>query len=290
MRNYYHYCSKGLETAILFKDTAEFIAGVNRIAVCFLLSALAGKSVKILSFCLMDNHFHFILYGEEQDCTDFADRYKKLTLMWISHHRGAPLGVEILVDHWPISREKVHEKIAYLHRNPLAAGFRQVPYFYRWSSASLLFASRPDIINGMTMATQLSKRNKEKIFSTRVDIPEDWLIDKYGMIWPGCFVDIQLAERQFPSVGSYMFDMNNGNIDKECDREMLSESIMLPDGDVLKKAETLANNLFGIHEISGCGLAERISLATLLKKEMGCNSKQLGRIFNLKPSEIKLII
>lgn len=290
MRNYFHHCSKGLETAVLFKDTAEFIAGVNRIAVCFLLSALAGCPVKILSFCLMDNHFHFILYGEEQDCVDFANRYKKLTLMWISRHRGAPLGAEILVDHWPIPLEKVHEKIAYLHRNPIAAGFRQVPYFYRWSSASLLFAARPDIVEGMTMASQFSAAKKERLFSTKVDIPDNWLIDRGGMVWPGCFVDIQLAERQFQSVGSYMFDMNNGHIDKECDREMLSGSIMLPDGDVLKKAESIADNLFGIREIAGCSLAERISLATLLKKEMGCNSKQLGRIFNLKPGEIKLII
>ena len=97
-------------------------------------------------------------------CKDpvFLPGYKKLTLMWISRHRGAPLGAEILVDHWPIPLEKVHEKIAYLHRNPIAAGFRQVPYFYRWSSASLLFAARPDIVEGMTMASQFSAAKKRK--------------------------------------------------------------------------------------------------------------------------------
>lgn len=290
MRNYFHFCSKGLETAVLFKNTAEFTAGINRIAVCYLLSALAGKPVKILSFCLMDNHFHFILYGEEQNCVDFINRYKKLTLMWISRHRGTPLGEEIILGHWPIPREKVHEKIVYLHRNPIAAGFRQLPYFYRWSSASLLFSNRPDRLEGMTQASQLSAAKKERLLFSRVIIPDNWLIDKDGMVWPGCFVDIGLAEKQFQSVGGYMFEMNNGNIDKECDREMLSGSMMLPDGDILKKAEILANNLFGIRDIAGCSLAERISLATMLKKEMGCNSKQLGRIFNLKPNEIRLIV
>ena len=158
--------------------------------------------------------------------------------MWISKHRGVPLEEEVLVDHWPIPWEKVHEKIAYLHRNPIAAGFKQVPYFYRWSSASLLFSGRPDILDSMTKASQLSAAKKERIFYSRVEIPDNWLIDKDGMVWPGCFVDIRLAEKQFQSVGSYMFDMNNGNIDKEC------------------------------------SLAERISLATMLKKEMGLSLPQ----------------
>lgn len=290
MRNYFHYCSKGLERAVLFKDTVEFIAGVNRIAVCYLLSSLAGKPIKIISFCLMDNHFHFVLYGEEQACSEFVDRYKKLTLMWISKHRGVPLEEEILVGHWPIPWEKVHEKIAYLHRNPIAAGFKQVPYFYRWSSASLLFSGRPDILDSMTKASQLSAAKKERIFYSRIEIPDNWLIDKDGMVWPGCFVDIRLAEKQFQSVGSYMFDMNNGNIDKECDREMLSGNIMLPDGDIIKRAESLADSLLGLNNLNECSLAERISLATLLKKEMGCNSKQLARVFHLKPHEVKLIV
>ena len=238
----------------------------------------------------MDNHFHFVLYGEETDCTAFVDRYKKLTLMWISSHRGVSLGEEIEVGHWPISRDKVHEKIVYLHRNPVAAGIKQLPYFYRWSSASLLFSGRPDIPEAMTRASGISASKKAKLVSSRVAIPDNWLFDKDGIVWPGCFVDIKMAESQFQSIGSYMFEMNNGNIDKECEREMLQGSIMLPDGDVLKKAESLADNLFGIQEIAGCSLAERISLATLLKKEMGCNSKQLGRIFNLKPNEIRLIV
>lgn len=290
MRTYYHYCSKGLESAILFRDTSEFIAGVNRIAVCLLLSIIAGKPLKIISFCLMDNHFHFILYGEESDCTEFIERYKKLILMWICRHRGSSLGAEIELGHWPVPREKVHEKIAYLHRNPVAAGFRQLPYFYRWSSAPLLFSGRPDIVEGMTMASDLSAAKKARFVSSRVEIPDNWLFDKDGMIWPGCFVDIQMAERQFLSLGSYMFDMNNGNIDKDCDREMLAGSIMLPDGDVRSKAENLSERMFGVRTISECNLAERISVATMIKKEMGCNSKQLARVLGLKPGEVKLIV
>ena len=290
MRNYYHYCSRGLEREILFKDTLEFIAGINRIAVSFLLSSMSGRRIKILSFCLMDNHFHFVLYGEDADCTAFVDRYKKLTLMWISSHRGVSLGEEIEVGHWPISRDKVHEKIVYLHRNPVAAGFRQLPYFYRWSSASLLFSKRPDIIESMTMASGISASKKAKLVSSRVTIPDNWLFDKDGMVWPGCFVDIQMAESQFQSLGSYMFEMNNGNIDKEYEREMLQGSIMLPDGDVLKRAEMIADSLFGVTNVEECGQAERICIATMLKKELGCNSKQLARIVKLKPHEIKTIV
>lgn len=290
MRNYYHYCSKGLEADILFNSVTEFIAGVNRIAVCYLMCLTAGHTVRIISFCLMDNHFHFLLYGEEDHCTEFINQYKKLTLMWIKTHQGRFLNGEIIIGHWPVSRDKLHEKIVYLHRNPYAAGMKTLPFFYRWSSAGLLFADRKEQVKDLIKAADLSAERKRKYMHSRVEVPSHWLFTEDGMVWPGCFVDSEFAEKQFASVGSYLFEMNNSNIDKECEREMLSESMMLPDGDVLARAVALSEDLFDKKSIESCNKGERVSIGVILRKEMDCNHKQLARVLKLNPSEVKLVI
>ena len=290
MRIFLNCCSKGLETDILFKSPIEFIAGINRIAVCILLCLAKGMTVSVISFCLMDNHFHLLLYGEEEHCIHFLNLYKKLTLMWIATHRGAPLNGEIVLGHWPVARDKVHEKVVYYHRNPFAAGLKVLPYYYKWSSAGLLFADRKEQMKGLTKASDLSAECKKRYMYSRVEVPDNWYFTEDGMVWPGSFIDIDFLERLFQGPGSYMFEMNNSNIDKECEREMLMDSMMLPDGDVVDAAAKYAKQMFDKGGIESCGKGERISIGMLLRKDMACNHKQLARVLKLSPSDLKLIV
>ncbi len=290
MRIYLNCCSKGLETDILFKSPIEFIAGINRIAVCILLCLAKGMTVSVISFCLMDNHFHLLLYGEEEHCIQFLNLYKKLTLMWIATHRGAPLNGEIVLGHWPVARDKVHEKVVYYHRNPYVAGLKTLPYYYKWSSAGLLFADRKEQMKGLTKASDLSAECKRRYMYSRVEVPDNWYFTEDGMVWPGSFIDIDFLERLFQGPGSYMFEMNNSNIDKECEREMLMDSMMLPDGDVLDAAAKYAKQMFDKGGIESCSKGERISIGMLLRKDLGCNHKQLARVLKLSPSDLKLMV
>ena len=75
MKAFYHYSSKGFSKEILFANEAEFIAGMNRIAVCLTMCKEKGMPIVLLAFCLMDNHFHFIFYGEKEYCDFFVDTY-----------------------------------------------------------------------------------------------------------------------------------------------------------------------------------------------------------------------
>lgn len=68
MKGYYHISSHGLEKNVIFKKKEDFIAGMNDIAICVL-----GFDVIILCFCLMSNHFHFVLYGTLPECRRFSE-------------------------------------------------------------------------------------------------------------------------------------------------------------------------------------------------------------------------
>ena len=72
MENHWHICTDGLEKNVIFKSDTDYIYGMNSIPVC-----AAGNQVTILAFCLMSNHVHFIVHGEEDNCRKFITQYKK---------------------------------------------------------------------------------------------------------------------------------------------------------------------------------------------------------------------
>ena len=76
MKEYYHICSRGLETNDIFISEKDFIVGINDIALCVL-----KYDIRILALCLMSNHFHFILEGPIQQVETFAYEYKRRTAM-----------------------------------------------------------------------------------------------------------------------------------------------------------------------------------------------------------------
>ena len=132
IKRYYHICSKGLEKNIIFLDREDFISGVNDIALCRL-----KFDVVILCFCLMSNHFHFILYGTEEAGHGFVQEYKRRCGMRMRQKRMEVNALhELSVSINEISNmEYLENAIAYVLRNPLAAEMIMMPYHYKWSSA-----------------------------------------------------------------------------------------------------------------------------------------------------------
>jgi len=120
----------------MFKDTEDFVRGVNRAAIC---SYLTG--VQLYSFVLMDNHVHFVCCGTQPACKDFVNKYKNLSGKYISTKYGTKgylkgLDSKII----PIlSQESLMEAICYIDRNPIAAGFGALPTEYLWGSSRYLF-------------------------------------------------------------------------------------------------------------------------------------------------------
>ena len=70
---YYHFCTNGLLKNIIFSSNEDYIYGMNAIANC----KIQYIDVKILAFCLMNNHVHFILDCEKDDGLLFMKHYKQ---------------------------------------------------------------------------------------------------------------------------------------------------------------------------------------------------------------------
>ena len=291
MKQYFHYCSKGLKSDVLFANPTEFIAGMNRVAICFLLGITGGRKVLVISICLMDNHVHFILFGTRADCEAFVATYKKLTGMWVQKHRGERLHEEIEFGGFPIrDKDDLKEKIAYVLRNPVAAGMETTVYGYNWSTGMLMFNQCELLLQNATPAHAFGVREKRLITNSKNTIPDNWLIFKNGMIWPGSYTEATVAMRQFNSLSDYMYMINDRRIDKKVNEEMLKDSLSIPDGELRDHASVLARDLFGKDRISMCSPEERLSVCRILKKEYRSGAKQLARVVGLPKEKLEAMV
>jgi hypothetical protein len=287
--HYFHCATKGFDHSILFADSREFIAGMNRIGICQV--RLQEKiSVIVIAFCLMDNHVHFILYGTRGDCLKWMALYHRLTMIWQSKHReGTPIEEPWEYDAWQIvDAEDLKEKIAYVLRNPTVARMGFVPGGYRWSSASLVFADCAVQLVGGRKLGALSTYESRRLFETRSLLPEDWVLLSDGMIWPGSYTDYKRVERLFGHPRAFLFSLNQ-NVETEVNQEMYQGSLSLPDSVVVQMAREHSARLFGTEEINTLDLPARIRLCTVVKKRSGAGLKQLARVVNLPLSELKKI-
>ena len=80
---YFHGCTDGRILPWMFRDERDFIAGVNRIAICCMRTG-----VKVIAYVLMDNHVHLVLRGTMPQCKAFITLYKQLTGTWIRVRYG----------------------------------------------------------------------------------------------------------------------------------------------------------------------------------------------------------
>ncbi|MBQ3711415.1 MAG: hypothetical protein II891_03340 [Bacteroidales bacterium] len=288
MNRFFHWCSRGLTADLLFANEQEFIAGMNRIAVCYLYCLEKGHPVRIVAFCLLNNHFHFVLYGTEEDTQIFMEHYSYLTGKWIAKHRGERLHDSIELGHWPAEgTNKVREKVIYTLRQTLEAGLRITPQGYPWCSARLMFYDNSLLLDNTRVASDFSARAASRFIFSETELPKEWRFLHNGMIWPGEYTDVQTAEGMFTGVKDFMFSLNNGNVDKAVLSEMSPEVPSLPDTEIKNKAESLAMGIFGRKGLKYCPADERIKIAGFIRKELHCGYKQLARIVRMNEEDLR---
>lgn len=138
---YYHAFTRGLERDLLFYGDADFLYGMNIIPRYLKLSG-----IRLLAFCLMDNHVHFVLEGCRAGCNQFIINYKRTLLSFLKKCRERVIPETTVPGTVGIEgTDRLLTVIAYVLRNPVAAGINYLPQDYKWSSASTCFRKRRNI-------------------------------------------------------------------------------------------------------------------------------------------------
>ena len=277
---YYHVCTDGHALDWMFKDTADFIAGVNRIGICML-----ETSVVVVAFILMDNHVHFVLYGTIVQCKKFITRYKALTGMWIrfkygidGHVRRLPSQLILIED-----EEQLLDTIAYIDRNSIVAGYGLLPGEYPWGSAKYVFTNEADIPS--VSLNDMTQKDARELLGTWVQLPGYWKVDRSGMILPTCFLDVDKLQRLFKSPIKYLYHLSKkleGKIEMQG-----GIRTFIPDKELRQITEELTRKHFGKTDIRQLDFNSRIALARKLRYDYASTLKQIARMLHLDTATLE---
>lgn len=284
-KGYFHVSSHGLEKNDIFKNKEDFIRGMNDIAI----SAL-GYDVCILAFCLMSNHFHFVLYGTLEECTIFAEEYKRRCGMRMRCSSGEVKGLKdvcVQIDKID-SQEYLENAIAYVLRNPLAAGILMMPYHYKWSSISIYF--RGACQEEGTKLNDLSVRKRVNILRSHQIVPDAYMIDADGMILPSCYVNFAMVEKIFRHPARLMASLSR-KVENDMEVRLgVADSVSITDQELMTQMNELIRLEFGHSSLYQLSVEEKVKLCLSLKRNFGVGVKQIARVTRLNPEIVAKVV
>lgn len=187
-----HVYSDGTLVFGLFEGKQERIAGLNLIAVTAFLSG-----VKVLMAQVMTTHVHIIVSGDYMARERFAKELKiklsRLLNKKFPNSRGA-----ISVSNDPIEGEReLMNKIIYVYRNAIAAGWNGMPWRYVGGPGDIFFTDHDELSLEGVPLSDLQRRQIVQLFHTKKKLPDDWRTDERGLLLPHCWMDWKRVENLF---------------------------------------------------------------------------------------------
>ena len=157
----YHALNRAVARLILFEKEADYEAFERA-----LHEAHERTPIRILAYCLMPSHWHFLLWPEaDGELTEFLRWLTNThTMRWHAHHQTSGTGhlYQGRFKSFPVqSDEHLYRVLRYVERNPVRSNLVSAAEQWRWSS---LWRRR----NGTT-------KTRTCLSDGPIDRPRNWL-------------------------------------------------------------------------------------------------------------------
>ena len=278
-RRYFHVFTKGLEDDIIFKERADFIAGMNYVPV-----AMSGLCIDLLAFVLMSNHFHFIIYADKHECERFIDNYKRLVSRYVRNKYGTSKILRAVKTSCCViepADEGLKRLIAYVLNNPVKAGINCMPQNYEWGSGRCYFTNYEDK-SFQRRLSEFGVRQQIAILRSEVKLNQDYIITDSGYIDPQSYIDFKSVERIFVRARSmeYFLSVSNKTSGDKDGPVSFSDSLVLSGlGEILEKK-------YGVENVSDLSIEVRCKVVLEIRKQFNSTPKQLARVLKCSLNEI----
>jgi len=282
---YYHICTDGNAISWMFQDDEDFIAGINRIALCIL-----KNYVEVIAFILMDNHVHFVLYGTALQCKKFINSYKMLTGKWIHNKYGLKDYLRLLpTEMISISDEEaLLNTLAYIDRNSIVAGYRYMPSEYPWGSARYMFRDKEhEYQQESKPLAQFPLCKQRTLLKTRTKVPGEWQVDSRGMISPRSFMDFSRIENIFRTSTRYSYFLAKkleGHVEMQLAK---SRKVFIPDKELRQIVRKIAHDTYRTEDVRTLDVKSRLAIAKRLRYDYASTLKQISRMVCLDDDLLK---
>lgn len=274
---FWHLCTPGDLSGVLFREVKDFVYGMNLIA----HGAAKYPTVDIYTFVLMSNHLHLVLSGSKENCLSFFDFISRKLKRYlssqerISDFKGFECKLFAIND-----LQYLRNVIVYVNRNAYVASRSNTPYSYLWGSAYCFFNG----LCGKIISTPLNDftvRELRSMFFTRnADLPHTYrFVD--GYVFPVSYCKIEFAESLFMSPNHY-FNMLSRQVESyaQISRE-LGDLVTYTDDELFTTLVSLSNKDYNVKKISELDKDQKIALAKKLHFNYNASNKQIKRVLRL---------
>lgn len=137
----YHITSRGVKRLPIFHDDED-----RQRFLRFLLQTQNEFPFRLHAYCLMTNHFHFLLQTIEGSLSTTMQYFNKLYAVWFNrkHDHGGHV-FQSRFHSIPVEEDAYFTTVArYIHLNPVRAGIVLRPEGYAWSNYGRLMRGEPD--------------------------------------------------------------------------------------------------------------------------------------------------
>lgn len=269
---YYHLTSNHALKSLLFKDDEDRLFFVNRLAMLAIL-----LNVRIYAYCLMDNHIHLLVEGDEEVIRLFFTKLRREYSQYLSQKYGDNACISEFLPEMKVitSRFYFQSAVAYILRNPLKAGI-SCPYSYAWSSSWIYFRQQFWGKNEKTVK-EIGTVNVRHMLHTRGRVLDN-LTFCDGIISPRHWVLYSKVESLFGTSCDLFKAVSKWNMENEMESYLLDKEICsYPDSYLMNVIKGYCDD-FGVDSVSSLDTLAFRKLISRLGKQYGSPRKQIARL------------
>lgn len=279
---FFHLCTPGEQTEILFEDEEDFRFAMNLAAFC----TWQTPGITVLTFEIMNNHLHAVLSGEKERLLAWFDLFKRRLRRYFMDKGLVKDLSGFNASLFPVDDlETLRNTLAYVNRNGYLVDARHTPFSYPWGANRFFF--HPDISHFQaTRYGNLTFREKRRLFRSHViDYPDDHLIMD-GYILPTSFCDLPLAESMFQNARNYFFLLSRNVEAYRSIANQLGDLLFYTDDELFLVVRQLCKDTYGISRPSALPKEAKWDIARKMHLDYRAGNKQIQRMLRIEEREI----
>lgn len=283
---FFHLCTPGDDTLILFESEEDFCFSMNLIA----LVAQLTPGVRIITFEVMGSHIHIVAEGDASSLKDgFGQIRKRLYRYYHSTGRVRNLD-DFQANIIPIGDLAfLRNSVAYVNRNGYLVHPEHTPFSYPWGANRFYF--NPDAKRrNDRYYRDLTYDEKRHLFrSNSIEYPERHaLVD--GYISPASFCDLELGEGLFRNARHY-FSLVSRSVEGYQDiAKLLGDQFFCTDDELFTIVRQISKDKYGSSRLDTLPPECKKALAKTMYYEYKASVQQIHRMLRVPESDIRLLL
>lgn len=262
---------------IIFTSDSDFRIGMSIVGVC----ARLFPDVKILTFELMSNHFHFTLVGDKRRVELFFKLVmEKLSKYLKSLNRTTDLSLITYLLNPVDSLDGLRNVIVYDNRNGYIVSPDHTPVTYPWGANRYYFNS-----DAKTLALQNARKMRfseiRQVSRSHKSDNMPSLLSFEGYALPLDFCDLESGEKLFRNASHYFYALSkNMESNKQIAKE-IGESVFYTDNELFSIVSKISRDRYDVVLLPELTPEAKMELARTMRYEYNASAKQIIRILKL---------